>query len=418
MVPGRFAYASWVEESRPRIAAQPHAVAANPTVHVEESRPRIAAQPHAVAANPTIRMHARVRLVELFRVRLPLVRTFRTATSTTTAKDALLVHVVTDNAEGWGECSAQTTASYLPETLDTARLSLRDELLPRVFAGSSLDDVRGSTAAKAAVECALLDAQLRVEDQSFADWLGASNADVEAGVAIGMVDDVAELRKVAAGYAAQGYRRIKLKVAPGHDVDAVRGVRAELGDDVALQVDANGTYALRTDMERLRELDACSLQCIEQPLAPDALLDHAALAERLTTPICLDEAITSANVASDAIALKACRIVAVKAARLGGWSAAKELHDRCATAGVPCSAGGMLETGIGRAALVALAALPNFTIPGDVSASDRYFAEDVTEPFVLDGGRLRVPAGPGLGVTVRLDVLDRVTVARERIGLP
>jgi o-succinylbenzoate synthase len=351
-------------------------------------------------------------------VRLPLVRAFRTATSTTTTKDALLVHVVTDDGDGWGECSAQTTASYLTETLETARLSLRDELLPRVFARHALDDVRGSAAAKAAVECALLDAQLRGEDRSLADWLGASRREVDAGVAVGMVDDDAELRDVVADYAAQGYRRIKLKVAPGHDIEPVHCARAELGDDVALQVDANGTYALPADAERLFALDSYALQCIEQPLAPDALLEHATLAAQLATPICLDETITSANAAADAIALRACRIVAVKAARLGGWHAAKELHDRCAAAGVPCSAGGMLETGVGRAALVALAALPNFTVTGDVSASDRYFAEDLTEPFELSGGRLRVPTGPGLGVTVRLDVLDRVTIARERITPP
>ena len=363
-------------------------------------------------------MHGAVRDVELFRVRLPLVRPFRTATTTTTTKDALLVHVVTDDGDGWGECSAQTTASYLPETLDSARLSLRDHLLPRVFEGHPLDDVRGSAAAKAAIECALLDAQLRAEERPLAAWFGASRREVDAGVAVGMVDDAAELRKIAAGYADQGYRRIKLKVAPGRDVDVVRSVRAEVGDDVALQVDANGTYQLSQDLDKLRALDSLALQCIEQPLAPDALMDHAALAAALATPICLDETITSTRVAADAIALQACGMVSVKAARVGGWRAARELHDQCAAAGVPCSAGGMLETGVGRAALVALAALPNFTVAGDVSASDRYFVEDVTEPFVLNGGRLRVPTGPGLGVTVRLDVLDRVTVARERITVP
>jgi O-succinylbenzoate synthase len=354
-----------------------------------------------------------LREVELRRIRLPLVRAFRTANDTTGTKEALLVRVRTDDGEGWGECGAQASPVYLAETIDTARLVLRDHLVPRAFAGASFDDVRGNAAAKAALECALLDARLRTQGFPLSRWLGGERSHVDAGVTIGMVDDEVELLDLATGYVEQGYRRIKLKIEPGADVEPIATVRSKLGDGIALQADANGSYTL-SDVDRLAALDEYSLQCIEQPLPPDALGEHAILALRLRMPICLDESIGSARVASDAIAMGACRIVNVKAARVGGLDAARRIHDVCAARDTPTLAGGMLETGIGRAALVALASLPNFTIPGDLSASDRYFAHDiVTEPFELDGGRLRVPTAPGLGVDVALDVLDRCTVARE-----
>jgi O-succinylbenzoate synthase len=354
-----------------------------------------------------------LREVELRRIRLPLVRAFRTANDTTITKEALLVRVRTDEGEGWGECAAQRSPTYLPETIDTARLVLRDQLLPRAFAGVPFDDVVGNTAAKAALECALLDARLRGQGVSLARWLGGERTHVDAGVAIGMVDDEAELVDVATDYVEQGYRRIKLKIAPRVEAHAIAAVRSKLGDGIALQADANGSYTL-DDVDRLIALDEHSLQCIEQPLAADALIDHTTLASRLKTPICLDESIGSARAASDAIAMGACRVVNVKAARVGGLEVARRIHDVCAARGTPTLAGGMLETGIGRAALVALASLPNFTVPGDLSASDRYFNHDiVTEPFELDAGRLRVPTAPGLGVDVALDVLDRCTVARE-----
>jgi O-succinylbenzoate synthase len=207
---------------------------------------------------------------------------------------------------------------------------------------------------------------------------------------------------------------VKLKIAPGHDVDVVANVRAEIGPSVTLQVDANGSYTLDHG-DHLEELDAFELACIEQPLAPDALLEHARLATQLRTPIGLDETITSARVARDAIDLAACRVVSIKSGLVGGLDEARRALDACRAAGVAARAGGMLETGIGRAALVALASLPGFTVPGDVSASSRYFAEDVTEPFELRAGRIAVPTGPGLGVTPRPDVLARCTIARERL---
>lgn len=357
-----------------------------------------------------------VRSVELLRIRLPLAQPFRTASGTTAVKDALLVRVVTRDAEGWGECTAQSTSAYAPETIDTARLALRDQLVPRLFAGASLDPVRGHRAAKAALTGAVLDAELRARGIALAIHLGSSAADVEAGVAVGMQEDAHALLAQIAGYVSEGYGSVKLKIAPGHDIDVVAAVRAEIGPSVTLQVDANGSYTLDAT-DHLELLDAFDLACIEQPLAPDALLDHARLAERLRTRIGLDETITSAPAARDAIEVGACRVVSIKSGLVGGLDEARRALETCRAAGVAARAGGMLETGVGRAALVALASLPGFTVPGDVSASSRYFANDVTEPFELRAGRIAVPTGPGLGVTPRPDVLARCTIARERLDV-
>jgi o-succinylbenzoate synthase len=354
-----------------------------------------------------------VREIELLRVRLPLARPFATAGGTTTTKDALLVHVVTDDGHGWGECGAQVEPTYAPETIDTAYVVLRDHLAPRVLAGRTVDDVRGNPFAKAALGTAVLDAHLRAAGVSLAAHLGGARPRIVAGVAIGMADE-ADLRASAASYVAQGYRRLKLKIAPGHDVALTRSVRAEVGDAIALAVDANGSYSFEQAIE-LAALDGLGLQCIEQPLAPDALLDHALLAAGLATPVCLDESITSADTAASAIALGATDIVNVKPGRVGGIDETRRLHDLCYEAAVPMLVGGMLETGIGRAVNIAVASLPGFTEPGDCSASDRYFAEDLTEPFVLEDGCLVVPTGPGIGVEPRPAMLRAHMIERERI---
>ena len=355
-----------------------------------------------------------LRAVELIRVRLPLVRPFRTARGATSHKDALLVHAVTADAEGWGECAAEPTPGYSGETLDGARLMLRDHLVPRAFAGHDFADVRGNAFARAALEAALLDAQLQATGQSLAAYLGGTRPTVEAGVAIGITDDEKELRTLAAAYHAEGYRRIKLKIEPGADVATVAAVRAELGDDVTLAVDANGAYTLE-DASTLAALDRFALQCVEQPLPPDAMRAHSELAHRLTTPIALDESVTSATIARDAIALGACRVVNIKPGRVGGVREAQRVHDVCLDGATAALIGGMLETGIGRAVNVALAALSGFTEAGDLSASSRYFVEDITEPWVLIDGHLRVPTGPGIGVSVRPDVIARSALARETL---
>jgi O-succinylbenzoate synthase len=266
--------------------------------------------------------------------------------------------------------------------------------------------------AKGAVEMAVLDAELRAEGRSFADYLGAVRSEVDCGVSVGIHEDDHDLLETVGGYLDEGYRRIKLKIEPGQDVEPVRAVRERFGD-ILLQVDANAAYTLE-DASRLAQLDAFDLLLIEQPLPEEDIRGHAELAKVVATPICLDESITSARGAAEAIELGACRVVNVKAGRVGGYLEARRVHDVCAERGVPVWCGGMLETALGRAANVALAALPNFTLPGDTSASGRYYAEDICEPFVLRDGRLRVPTGPGLGVMPLPDVLERVTTSVAR----
>jgi len=267
--------------------------------------------------------------------------------------------------------------------------------------------------AKAALEAAILDAWLRARGMSFGEFLGAVRPAVPAGVSVGIMDSLPELLDAVEGYLDEGYLRIKLKIEPGWDTEPVRAVR-ERFPDILLQADANTAYTLR-DAPRLARLDPFELLLIEQPLPEDDLAGHAELARRIRTPICLDESITSARIAVDAVTRGAASIVNIKPGRVGGLLEARRVHDVCAAHGVPVWCGGMLETGVGRAANVALAALPNFTLPGDTSASGRYYREDVTEPFVLEDGHLGVPAGPGLGVVPDEERLREFTLRREYI---
>jgi O-succinylbenzoate synthase len=270
--------------------------------------------------------------------------------------------------------------------------------------------------AKAALEMAVLDAELRAEGRSFGRELGAVHDRVPCGVSVGIMSDIPELLDAVGGYLAEGYLRVKLKIEPGWDVEPVRAVRERFGDDVLLQVDANTAYTL-ADTQQLARLDPFDLLLIEQPLDEEDVLGHVELAKRIRTPVCLDESITSARDAAAAIRLGACQIVNIKPGRVGGYLEARRIHDVCVAHGVPVWCGGMLETGLGRAANVALAALPGFTLPGDTSASGRYYAEDVTEPFVLDDGHLGVPTGPGLGVAPVADRLAEITRATEWLSL-
>jgi O-succinylbenzoate synthase len=361
--------------------------------------------------------------VELRRVAMPLVSPFRTSFGTETARDVLLVRVVTPDAEGWGECVAMSQPLYSSEYADGAAEVIRRFLLPRLpaevdaqAASRAMAPVKGHRMAKAALETALLDAQLRASGESFGRFLGAARDRVPCGVSVGIMDSIPRLLDAVEGYLDEGYVRIKLKIEPGWDVEPVRAVRERFGDDVLLQVDANAAYTL-ADARHLARLDAFGLLLIEQPLANDDLVQHAALARRLSTPICLDESIESAEHAAAAIQLGSCSIVNIKPGRLGGYLEARRVHDLCRAHGVAVWCGGMLETGLGRAANVALAALPGFTLPGDTSASRRYYATDITEPFELDGGHLPVPTGPGIGVDPLPDVLEDVTTAKEWIRL-
>jgi O-succinylbenzoate synthase len=361
---------------------------------------------------------------ELRRLRMPLVAPFQTSFGVSRQRDVLLVRIETAEAVGWGECVADAEPTYSAEYADGAQHVIRHHLLPRLAAAATtaarvvpaLAAVKGHRMAKAAVEMALLDAELRADGVSFARHLGAVADRVPCGVSVGIQPSIAALLDAVDGYLAEGYLRIKLKIQPGWDVEPVRAVRERFGDGVLLQVDANTAYRL-SDARHLSRLDPFDLLLIEQPLPEEDVRGHAELARMLRTPVCLDESITSAQAAADAIALGACSIVNVKAGRVGGYLEARRVHDVCAAAGVPVWCGGMLETGLGRAANVALAALPNFTLPGDTSASRRYFARDLTEAFELDGGHLAVPDRPGLGREPVADALAEFTTAVEKVPL-
>jgi O-succinylbenzoate synthase len=324
--------------------------------------------------------------VELITLRMPLVAPFTTSFGRQDERFPLLVRLAADvggtQGTGWGECVALPDPVYSPEYLDSAREVLARYLVPALAAlpeagapwgaeavAGALHHIVGHRMAKAALEMAVLDAQLRATSTSLAGYLGVVADSVPSGVSVGIQPSVAALLDVVGGYLAEGYVRIKLKIRPGWDVEPVRAVRERFGD-IPLQVDANTAYRL-SDAPLLRRLDAFDLLLIEQPLAEDDLRQHAALARSLATPVCLDESITSARAAADAIALGAAAVINIKPGRVGGYLEARRIHDLARAHGVATWCGGMLETGIGRAANAALAGLPGFTLPGDISASNR-----------------------------------------------
>ncbi len=358
----------------------------------------------------------KLEAVELRRIRISLVAPFETSFGTQLERDILLVTAITDQGEGWGECVAGEEPDYSSEYVEAAQHVLVHHLLPPLLAQPSLAAgdvagvlrrIHGHRMAKASIEMAMLDAELRGKRESFAHYFGAVRTAVDCGVSVGIHRSIPDLLATVGGYVDQGYRRVKLKIKPGWDVEPVRAVRERFGD-VPLQVDANTAYSL-SDAPHLAELDAFDLLLIEQPLPEDQVLAHAELAKIVRTPVCLDESITSEQAAADAIQLGACRIINIKPGRVGGYLEARRIHDICALHHIPVWMGGMLETGLGRAGNVAMAAMANFTLPGDTSASSRYYHRDITEPFVLVDGRLNVPDGPGLGVNVDMAYLDSIT---------
>ena len=359
----------------------------------------------------------------LHRVEMPLVSPFRTSYGVETHRKVLLVQVIGPDTTGWGECVAEAEPLYSPEYVDGAHEVIRRFLLPRLqpsrVVASELaglfSSVKGHPMAKGGIEAAVLDAECRLAGQPLSRRLGAVHDRVPSGVAVGMQTSLPALVDTVAGYVAQGYRRVKLKIEPGHDVAPVAAVR-DAFPDLALQVDANGAYTVG-DATHLAQLDAFDLLLIEQPLPDDDLRGHAQLATLIGTPICLDESITSPRAAREAIAMGACAIINIKPGRVGGYLEAVAIHDLCVAARVPVWCGGMLETGVGRAANLALAALPGFTMPGDLSASVRYFHHDITEPFVLEDGHIYVPTGAGIGVDPHPDRLREFTVSTETIAL-
>jgi O-succinylbenzoate synthase len=361
--------------------------------------------------------------IELRTIHLPLVRPFRTSFGTQTSREVLMVKVTNENGTaGWAECVAMSEPLYSPEYVIGCLDFMKRFLIPALRDKPSItaEDVPvvlkpflGGQMAKAALETAILDAQLKDQGISLAKYLGANKTKVECGVSVGIANNLNELVEEVKSYVDAGYRRIKLKIEPGWDYEAVKTIR-QIYPDIPLQVDANQAYS-RSDGKLLAKLDEFNLLLIEQPLDEHDILGHALLAKEVKTPICLDESIISLQSAQDALALKATTVINIKPGRVGGYIESKKIHDLCLDKKIPVWCGGMLETGIGRAANLALAALPGFTLPGDTSASSRYFKQDITTPFVMDDGYLTVPTGPGIGVEPDLDFLDEITTAKELI---
>jgi O-succinylbenzoate synthase len=301
---------------------------------------------------------------------------------------------------------------------------MKEFILPDIFAlgndltaesvAPALHGMKGHRMAKHAIETSLLDAQLRSSGVSFAEYFGATRATVPSGVSVGIMDSIDELLGFVDNYLKQGYVRIKLKIEPGWDYEAVKAVREAFGDEIPLQVDANTAYT-RDDFDLLKRLDEFNLLLIEQPLNEEDVLGHAKLAAYIETPVCLDESIVSADIARDAIELGAVEIINIKPSRVGGYLESVKIHDVAVANNIPVWCVGMLETGIGRAANLALAAMPGFTVVGDTSASSRYFETDLTEPFVLENGHIKVPTKPGIGVDPIPEVIERFEVSREWI---
>ncbi len=360
----------------------------------------------------------RIDTVELRLIRMRLKTPFVTSGWAQQDRRPLLVRVYADSLSGIGECVAGEGPFYSPETFETAWHVLSQFLVPAVLHGDlespadareRMGNVRGHPMAKAALEMALSDLWARAAGQSLSQWLGGTRDHVASGVSVGIQGSLERLEEVVGGHLEEGYQRIKIKIRPGWDLEPVGALRRRF-PGITLTVDANAAYRL-SDAAHLRALDDYGLLMIEQPLEEGDLDDHAALQGQLRTAICLDESIVDSRAAERAIARGACRIINIKPGRVGGLAEARRIHDIAARAGIPVWCGGMLETGVGRAHNVALASLPNFRLPGDTSASGRYWDEDIVDPpFALrPDGTLPVPTGLGIGVTLRENLISRQT---------
>jgi O-succinylbenzoate synthase len=357
--------------------------------------------------------------VNLYHLRMPLLSAFETSFGRIQTRDCILVEAFAEGLIGYGECPADRDPGYSYETVGTALHILQDFLIPAVLDQeiASANDlqqlmafVRGHLMAKAGVEMALWDLLGKAQGLSLSTMLSGVRRKVGVGVSIGLQESPSRLVEAVQGYLKLGYQRVKIKIKPGRDVGDTSEVRREF-PKLRLQVDANSAYTLES-ARSLTPLDELDLLLIEQPLAEDDLWDHRQLQVEFRTPICLDESITSLRLARQALEMKACQVINIKAGRVGGLSRAVAIHDLCYSLGVPVWCGGMLETGVGRASNLALASLPGFTLPGDISATDRYYHEDIThERFTLNSdSTINVPAAPGLGISIDPAVLNRVTI--------
>jgi O-succinylbenzoate synthase len=367
----------------------------------------------------------KIEQVRLFHLRMPLQAPFETSFGRIEARESLLVEAHAGGLVGHGECSADRDPGYSYETTATAWHVLSEFLVPAVLnqelaapqdLPARLSFVRGHPLAKAGLEMACWDLFGKAQGRSLSQMLGGVRPRVAVGVSVGIQPSPQALVDVVAAYLGQGYARIKIKIKPGRDLDEAQAVRRTF-PQVRLQVDANSAYDLHS-AQRLRPLDDLDLLLIEQPLAEDDLWDHHRLQAQLRTPICLDESILSARHARQALEMDACRVINIKNGRVGGLAEALAIHDLCHARGVPVWCGGMLETGVGRAANLALASLPGFSLPGDISATDRYYAQDITlERFSLNpDSTIDVPAGPGLGVHIEESALQRFSIDQTTLG--
>jgi O-succinylbenzoate synthase len=371
-------------------------------------------------------VNIRIDRITLREIRLPLKEPFRISSGVVTDRRICLLELTdADGVTGWSECVAGEQPNYSAETIDTAWHAMKEWLAPRLLGAAiahpedvflTLDrNVRGHNMAKAALEMGCWDVAARQRSVSLSRLLGGTRDRVATGISIGIQSSAEALAQRARAAFEQGYRKIKVKIEPGSDVDFVAAVRQELGPAVHLMADANSAYSL-ADADHLARLDAFNLIMLEQPLGRDDLVRHAALQQRLSTPICLDESITDVDRAEDMIALRAGRIINIKPGRVGGFAVSRAIHDVCQRSAVPVWCGGMLESGVGRAHNVALASLPNFSLPGDLSPSSRYWARDIVTPeWTMDAdGMVHVPLDrPGFGVTVNMDRVEDITVRKE-----
>lgn len=366
----------------------------------------------------------KIERIVLRQLRMELVNPFETSFGRTTGRNVLLVEAVSDGVSGWGEATAPEHPFYNEEWTDSAWLILRDYVAPALVgkqvraaeAGELTGHIRGHRMARGGAEAALWDLEARLAGRPLYRHLGGERTEIACGVSIGIQESVAALLDRIETELAAGYHRVKIKIKPGWDVDVVRQVRRHF-PEIKLMADANSAYTL-ADADYLRRLDDYYLMMIEQPLAHDDIIDHVALQARLATPICLDESIRSAHHAEQAIRLGACRILNIKLGRVGGFAEARRIHDVAQEAGVPVWCGGMLEAGVGRAHNIALSTLPNFVLPGDVTASRRYWARDIIEPpvEVTPRGTILVRDEPGFGYALDRDYIDAITVRRETVA--
>jgi o-succinylbenzoate synthase len=365
-----------------------------------------------------------IRELTMREITMKLVAPFETSMDRTEVRRIILVEAEVDGVIGWGECVAGESPFYSPEYTDTAWPVLRDFLWPLVkekpFDSASqvwslLAPVRGHNMAKAALETAVWDAEAKKKGVSLSRFIGGVREEIACGVSIGIKDSLDELAAAVNKELAAGYQRIKIKIKPGKDLELVQRLRQDF-PRLKLMVDANSAYTLE-DLPLLKQLEGFYLMMIEQPLSWDDLYSHAKLQRELDTPICLDECIHTEEQARAAIELGACKIINIKLGRVGGYTVARRIHDLCQKSGIPVWCGGMLESGIGRAHNIALSTLQNFILPGDVTASKRYWAEDIIHPeiTVSSRGTIRVPTGPGIGFEPRRDLIEKLTVRKERL---